>query len=491
MSRRRLLFTLAFLSLVILISCQGRVLPTVAPLSLTQDAPSLQENTDQNRPPNRNASEVLSPVASEPIQGIEIRTTGDLPTVGLANAQWVRVNGLLWHEVESQEGVRDWSLAHDLEEKLQAISAQNQEAILIIRGTPEWAQAFPGSFCGPISNEKLTAFATFISETVARYSQPPYNVEYWELGNEPDVDPAIIGPRSPFGCWGDPNDANYGGGYYAEMLKQAYPQIKSIDPEAKVLVGGLLLDCDPLNPPETEPGSGVRKDCRSGFFLQGILEDGGGEFFDGVSFHAYDYYQGTPGNYSNPNWYSTWDTTGPVLGAKANYLHAVLESYGYPDKFLMNTETALLCGRDGKEPVCQTGDFERTKASYLSEANAAALAEGLRANIWYSLRGWRGSQLVDQDGEPNIAFRALQFNGELLAGVEAAGKVHEYPEIKAFAFRTPELRVWLIWSADGSPHELLLAETPRGIFDILGNEIPPSPGLSLSDEPLYVVWPSN
>jgi hypothetical protein len=398
---------------------------------------------------------------------------------------------LLWHEVEAQEGVRDWALASELEEKLQAISAQNQEAILIIRGTPEWAQAFPGSFCGPISNEKLAAFASFVSEAVARYSQPPYNVKYWELGNEPDVDPAILRPRSPFGCWGDPNDANYGGGYYAEMLKQAYPQIKSINPEARVLVGGLLLDCDPLNPPETEPGSGVRKDCRSGLFLQGILEGGGGEFFDGVSFHAYDYYQGTPGNYSNPNWYSAWDTTGPVLKAKAHYLHAVLESYGYPDKFLMNTETALLCGRDGKEPVCQTEDFERTKASYLSMANAAALADGLRANIWYSLRGWRGSQLVGTDGQPNRAFQALQFNGGLLAGVEAAGEVLEYPEIKAYEFRTPELRIWVMWSVDGSARELQLAETPRAIFDILGNEVPPSLILSLSDEPLYVVWPLN
>ncbi len=275
------------------------------------------------------------------------------------------------------------------------------------------------------------------------------------------------------------------------MLKQAYPQIKSINPEARVLVGGLLLDCDPLNPPETESGSGVRKDCRSGLFLQGILEGGGGEFFDGVSFHAYDYYQGTPGNYSNPNWYSAWDTTGPVLKAKANYLHAVLESYGYPDKFLMNTETALLCGRDGKEPVCQTEDFERTKASYLSMANAAALADGLRANIWYSLRGWRGSQLVGTDGQPNRAFQALQFNGDLLAGVEAAGEVLEYPEIKAYEFRTPELRIWVMWSVDGSSRELQLAETPRAIFDILGNEVPPSLILSLSDEPLYVVWPLN
>ena len=39
------------------------------------------------------------------------------------------------------------------------------------------------------------------------------------------------------------NDPYYGGGYYAEMLKIVYPQIKAADPEAQILIGGLLLFC--------------------------------------------------------------------------------------------------------------------------------------------------------------------------------------------------------------------------------------------------------
>ena len=45
-----------------------------------------------------------------------------------------------------------------------------------------------------------------------------------------------------FGCWDDPEDAYYGGEYYAEMLKVVYPVIKEADPEAKVLFGGLLYE---------------------------------------------------------------------------------------------------------------------------------------------------------------------------------------------------------------------------------------------------------
>ena len=71
------------------------------------------------------------------------------------------------------------------------------------------------------------------------------------------------------------------------MLKVAYPQIKAADPQAQVLVGGLLLDCDP------RPGAGCSLTAQNAIppkFLEGILRNNGGPYFDGVSFHAYDFY---------------------------------------------------------------------------------------------------------------------------------------------------------------------------------------------------------
>ena len=476
-------YPLVFFSVVFLAACQGAAQPTLEAPVPTQGIP------EQLLPPDRSASGALLPVDPVPFQGIEIKGIEDLPNAGAANAQWVRYNGLFWSQVEPEEGSRDWAQAANLEGVVQGLSAQNQEVILIVRGTPTWAQAVPESVCGPILPEKLPAFAAFLSEAVSRYSQPPYNVKYWELGNEPDVDPAAIRPNAPFGCWGNPADENFGGGYYAEMLKLAYPQIKAADPEAQILVGGLLLDCDPLNPPETEPDSGVLKDCRSSRFLQGILENGGGDYFDGISFHAYDYYQGSMGSYSNINWHSSWDTTGPVFKAKLDYLRAVLSSFGYPDKYLMNTETALLCGRDGTEPVCQTEEFARTKANYLAAANSAALAERLRANIWYSLQGWRGSGLLGADGQPNQAFRSFQFNREMLSGVVNVIEVQDYPGVKAFEFLTEDIRIWVMWSADGSIRELQFAQQPSAIFNVLGEEHAPGMSLTITPEPVYVVWP--
>ena len=107
--------------------------------------------------------------------------------------------------------------------------------------------------------------------------------------------------NSPFGCWGDLDDPYYGGRYYSEMLKVAYPTIITADPNAQVMVGGLLLECDPVNPPEVTSGSGELKDCTSDKFLEGILENDGGEYFDGVSVHAYDFYFAELGKFANSN----------------------------------------------------------------------------------------------------------------------------------------------------------------------------------------------
>ena len=63
----------------------------------------------------------------------------------------------------------------------------------------------------------LDAFAGFMRDLVARYSVPPYNIKYWEIWNEEDVDPSLVGPTSGFGCWGDATDPYYGGGGYAEF----------------------------------------------------------------------------------------------------------------------------------------------------------------------------------------------------------------------------------------------------------------------------------
>ena len=86
------------------------------------------------------------------------------------------------------------------------------------------------------------------------------------------------------------------------------------------------MDCDPVNPPEITKDSGQLRDCTSSKFLEGILEAGAGDSFDGVSFHAYDYYYGDLGVYGNEGWHSAATTTGPVLIAKSRFYKVIFDS---------------------------------------------------------------------------------------------------------------------------------------------------------------------
>ncbi|MBN2549978.1 MAG: hypothetical protein JXB15_12520 [Anaerolineales bacterium] len=417
-----------------------------------------------------------------PIPGIELESLGSLDKLDLVvqmGAYWLRRNGLSWSEVEPEEGQRNWEALAGLEQELKNASERNLQLILVIRRTPAWAQKVPGSFCGPVAAEKLPAFASFVHDVVARYSQPPYNVKYWEFGNEPDVDPGLVGPDSIFGCWGDQKDAYYGGGYYAEMLKSVYPQVKAADPQSKVLVGGLLLDCDPVNPPEG-------RDCAPSRFMEGVLRSGGGDYLDGISFHAYDYYLG-PTMYGNSNWSSVWNVNGPVLVVKARFLRNLLVAYGQPDKFLINTEVGILCGRDGNEPDCLADEFQLTKAAYMAEAHAAAMAEGLWGNIWYSLTGWRGTGLI-REGKALPALEAFRISAGQLTGATFSRAITEIPGVTGYEYTRDGKRSWIIWSLDGAEHQVQAPDLPAAIYDVFGQAIPVSQQITAGAMPVYVEW---
>jgi hypothetical protein len=406
---------------------------------------------------------------------------GGLGRAQAAGAYWIRWAAVWWPDIEAEEGVRDWAAVSWLDEQLAAAASAGRQVILIVRGTPTWAQARPGVACGAILPDKLGAFAAFTQALVARYSVAPFNVKYWELWNEPDIDPSLVAANSPFGCWGDQTDPYYGGGYYAEMLKVVYPAIKAVDPAAQVVSGGLLLACDPVNPPP-------ESDCTPSRFLEGALINGAGPYFDGVSFHAYDYYARNLPGYTHPGWYSVSNTTGPVLIAKANYLKGLLAAYDVDGKFLMNTETAILCGRDGTEDFCQLPQAAEMKSAYVAQAHAAAAAAGLRANIWYSYLGWRGSGMVDGTGSPVPAYSAFQYSTTTLAGAAFRRAIDEFPGVMGYEFKRAARRLWVAWTLESAPLAITLPSLPASVTDIYGQSLPAGAELTLGQAPVYVEW---
>ena len=409
-----------------------------------------------------------------------VNESGGVTQAIQAGVHWVNLSAFNWAAIEPQltdPPTYHWEV---VDEQSFIDAAQNDLTVIArVSATPQWAREIPGHNCSRIRRDSLDEFARFLAELVRRYQALPYNIRYWELDGEVDVAPSLVDPANPIGfwCWGDDEDAYYGGGYFAEMLRWAYPAIKAADPQAQVVIGGLLLDCDPRNPP---PG----KTCTPARFLEGILRGGGGPYFDVVSFHSYAYYGGTPGDMGNPNWTGGVWMQSTVVREKASFLREVLNTYGYENKGLMNTETALFCFEASDECF-------QTQAMYVPRAYAEALAYDLMAQVWFLMKDpvWRNTGLLRADMTPKPVYYAYATAATFLSSVEYVGPVAGYPaEVEGYAFhRTNGARIEVIWSEDGGSHAVGL---PSGAsaYDKYGSLLP-GPSILVDNSPVYISWP--
>src|SRR5690606_16521078 len=148
----------------------------------------------QTPPPSYQVN--LPMLSSGPPRGqLGIETTRLAPNRDLAGLTamapgWVRRNGLRWRDVEPLPGGGyrwDAPALQALETELIAASQRGLRVVLVVQGSPEWAVDPFGVDCAPINPQHYENYARFLEAAVARYSAPPFNVKYWELGNEPDA----------------------------------------------------------------------------------------------------------------------------------------------------------------------------------------------------------------------------------------------------------------------------------------------------------------
>lgn len=421
------------------------------------------------------AMPISPPTPSGPIFGVEINhgmvaaSVGALPDFG---GGMVRFSMLDWDRIEPRRGERNWSVVANREAELAAISAAGGIPLVIIRGTPAWAQAVPDKACGPIRSDALGAFADFVGEAVRRYSGPPYNVRYWELGNEPDAAFQVLPSDAPFGCWGNEDDPLYGGGAYAEMLKAVYPAIKAANPQAQVVLGGLLLDCDPGGP----------LPCKAGRFMEGVLSNGGGGAFDILAYHSYTYWG--PATLDWDLLFPKWSHRGGVLMGKASFLREVMQRYGVNKPLLMN-EGGLLCYRN--DPKCAPMGFELAKANYAVRFFARAHEIRLYGALWYTLNGpgWQDGGLLDANQQPRPAYQTLAFLRRMLGDATHIGATRE-GELEVHRFRRGNLLYEIAWTNDGSVRELPLPDGTRTLYTMLGVAQTPGTALRVGFEPIIV-----
>lgn len=400
---------------------------------------------------------------------------------------WTRYNQYNWYKVERAETDRYWAGEAAAETRIAQMSASGLTPIMVIHGTPGWAQGVQGSYCGPIARQHLDAYGNFLFDLVKRFSKPPYNVQYYELYNEPDVDPSLVGDYSPFGCWGDISDTQYyGGDYFGEMLAAVYPRIKEANPNAQVLIGGLLLECDythTYNPP---------RDCTPSKFLSGLLTTGANSF-DIISYHGYP----LRGN-DRVDWereYPLWRHRGGVVLGKLDFIRTAFTQAGVPMKPVLLTEAGLLCWAEGgcdDNPTTEASpaELQADQANYAMRLYPRAQANGIMGALWYTFSGpgWRDSGVLDANQNPRPAYRTFQLLSRTLPNANLVQSIsQEGGNLEGYVYAKGGATYIFLWSNNSNTYAYPFPAGGR-LFDKLGNEIPaPTNGqVGVSHEPIMI-----
>ncbi len=160
-----------------------------------------------------------------------------------ANIEWVR-QIIRWDLVEPQKGQFNWQ---DLDAAVDNIYKNGLNAYGLF-SWKNWSDPTTGD------DEAIKNWVNFVSLVIERYKD---RIKYWEVWNEPDFE----------GFWKPPNPANY-----VKLLKATYIAAKKIDPDCKIILGGLM-------------GWGGKYTYFP--FIDDVYKNGGKNYFDIVAFHPY------------------------------------------------------------------------------------------------------------------------------------------------------------------------------------------------------------
>lgn len=160
-----------------------------------------------------------------------------------AGIGWVRMD-FLWEDIEPRQGEFSFEKYDRIVELLNA----NGISILgLLNYCAPWASACGKWNCPPRDHRLFLEYASCVA---GRYKG---KVKYWEVWNEPDSR-----------IYWEPQD---GLKEYASLLKETYRLLKGIDPECRVLNGGLAEGTASIN---------------------NLYEQGAAGFFDILNLHYFD-----------------------------------------------------------------------------------------------------------------------------------------------------------------------------------------------------------
>jgi hypothetical protein len=240
------------------------------------------------------------------------QATSDLNRAQAAGLTSVRFD-LYWSAIEpNAKGQYDQAYLTKLDGVINAARSRGITSTMAVLGTPGWARANTGSIMTPPTNS--SDYADVMAMLAARYAGVP-GIAY-EVWNEPNQTQFWNAP-------GGPNAAAY-----TNLLKAAYPRIKSAAPSATVLGGSIAFNDQA--------------------FIKGMYAAGAKGNFDVLALHPYCL------GYAPDSTVNLYDSYTQAL----QDMHTALISLGEPNKPIWITEAGW-----------STNDVtDATRATYIQQA---------------------------------------------------------------------------------------------------------------------------
>jgi hypothetical protein len=287
-----------------------------------------------------------------------------------SKASWARIY-FCWQWIEHKEGQYNWSW-YGYDKIIERLADCGVSILANVARAPLWCAPTPGE---PLHEDRYKDYALFLRASVERYKGL---VQAWEIENEPDgTNPS----RWSYGIdsWGSHPEQ------YAHLLGVAHSTIKSVDPTAIIVAGGVAH--------EDIPGFRLA-------FMNFLLQAGGGDYVDVFNFHYYPYFA------------PYWETQVKLhrkpgkkdIAAKTACFKELLKRYGQGHKPIWITETGTEGNPDNPQSLTN-------QAEYVKQVYTLASAEGVEKIFWYALVTVgepAGCGLLTEELEPKPAFETFR-----------------------------------------------------------------------------------
>lgn len=294
---------------------------------------------------------IVGRAGADPVFGVSVNVAGRSDTTEISRALdfaqqdgigWIRIP-FTWSAIQPSAGIANFVplttiVAHAVQDNLHIVG--------ILGYSTPWNTTAPSTETRAAQRERYPpadydAWSRYIVTTVSVFKS---SVHHWEIWNSPDV-----------GLPADPNAPCNGSwcgtaAQYAQLLSVAYKAVKSADPTANVLFGGLSLS------PDADPN-----------FLYNVLTDSthpGVDSFEILAFHVY-------GSKTEALRRMNLLKSQMAYGGSGTRPFWVTE-FGYPSDPALQNVPPYFNGESGQ-------------AAYLRDLAGYLLVLGVRKLFWYQL----------------------------------------------------------------------------------------------------------